>query len=66
MKKRPLWYNTENTIGGLTMPREYRHIKEYEKEIIEMFNQGKTKREIAENDESAKFISNMILWALFP
>ena len=30
------------------MPREYRHIKEYEKEIIEMFNQGKTKREIAE------------------
>lgn len=30
------------------MSREYRHIKEYEKEIIEMFKQGMTRREIAE------------------
>ena len=30
------------------MAREYRHIKEYEKEIIELWNQGKTLREIAE------------------
>ena len=30
------------------MPREYRHIQEYEKEIIELWNQGKTLREIAE------------------
>ena len=30
------------------MPREYRHIEEYEKEIIELWNQGITLREIAE------------------
>ncbi len=30
------------------MPREYRHIKQYEKEIIELWEQGKTLREIAE------------------
>ena len=30
------------------MPREYRHIQEYEKEIIELWEQGKTLREIAE------------------
>lgn len=30
------------------MPRSYRHIKEYEKEIIELRKQGKTKREICE------------------
>lgn len=28
------------------MPRECRHIQEYEKEIIELYNQGKTLREI--------------------
>ena len=30
------------------MPREYRHIKMYEKEIIELWEQGITLREIAE------------------
>ena len=30
------------------MPREYRHIHQYEKEIIEMYNKGKTLREIGE------------------
>ena len=30
------------------MPREYRHIKEYEKEILELREQGLTKREIGE------------------
>lgn len=30
------------------MPRSYRHIGEYEKEIIEMYSKGKTLREIAE------------------
>ena len=30
------------------MPREYRHIKQYEKEIIKLWEQGVTLREIAE------------------
>ena len=30
------------------MPREYRHIKQYEKEILEMKKEGLTQREIAE------------------
>ena len=30
------------------MPREYRHIKQYEKEIIELKEQGLTQREIGE------------------
>ena len=30
------------------MPREYRHIKGYEKEILELRKQGLTKREIGE------------------
>ena len=30
------------------MPRNYRHINEYEKEILEMRRQGKSKREICE------------------
>ena len=30
------------------MPRGYRHISNYEKEIIEMINKGKTLRQIAE------------------
>ncbi len=30
------------------MPRGYRHIKEYEKEILELKAQGKTNREISE------------------
>ena len=38
----------ETTIGGIFMSRSYRHIKEYENEIIELRKQGKTKREICE------------------
>ena len=30
------------------MPRSYRHIKEYENEILELRKQGKTRKEIAE------------------
>ena len=30
------------------MPREYRHIKQYEKEILELKEKGLTKREIGE------------------
>lgn len=30
------------------MPRKYRHIKEYEKEILELKNQGLTHRQIGE------------------
>ena len=30
------------------MPREYRHIKQYEKEIVELKKQGLTQREIGE------------------
>ena len=30
------------------MPRGYRHIKDYEKEILELKSQGKTNREICE------------------
>ena len=30
------------------MPREYRHIQDYEKEILELRSQGKTGREICE------------------
>ena len=30
------------------MPREYRHIEEYEKEIIRLWEEGKTLREISE------------------
>ena len=30
------------------MPREYRHIKQYEKEILELREQGLTQRQIGE------------------
>lgn len=33
-------------IGGFVMPRRYRHIKEYENEILEMKSKGFTNREI--------------------
>ena len=36
----------ETTIGGMFMPRSYRHIKQYEKEILELKRQGITLREI--------------------
>ena len=43
------------------MPRGYRHIKEYEKEILEMRVQEKTRREICEKyGFSMKQLSNFI------
>lgn len=38
----------ETTIGGFVMPRKYRHIKDYEKELIEYIEQGHTLRETGE------------------
>ena len=37
-----------STIGGIFMPRSYRHVKEYEAEILQLKEQGYTKREIGE------------------
>ena len=42
----------ESAIGGIFMPRSYRQISQYEKEIIELHNQGMTLRAIAENQDS--------------
>lgn len=35
----------ETTIGGFDMSRKYRHIKDFEKELIEYLEQGHTLRE---------------------
>ena len=35
----------ETTIGGIFMPRNYRHVQEYEKEIIELISKGNILRE---------------------
>lgn len=48
-KKDLLWYNIRNTIGGIFLAREYRHIQEYEKEIVELKEQGLIYGEIGEN-----------------
>lgn len=39
-KKGFLWYN--RTLGGIFMLGSYRHIKEYETEILELWEQGFT------------------------
>ena len=36
----------QTTIGGFVMPREYKHIKDYEKEIEELRKEGYSSREI--------------------
>ena len=36
----------ETTIGGFVMPREYRHIKDYEREIEQLRKEGYSSREI--------------------
>ena len=41
-------YDIIETIGGFDMTREYRHIQQYEKEILELKEQGLTHKEIAE------------------
>ena len=38
----------ETTIGGFVMARGYRHMQEYEKEIIERVEKGDTLREIGD------------------
>ena len=62
MKKRaPYGRIKETTIGGFCMPREYRHIKQYETEILELKKQGFTEREIGERlGFSIKQIHNFI------
>ena len=37
-----------STIGGIFMPRNYRHLQQYEKEILRLREEGLTHREIAE------------------
>lgn len=49
MKKPPSYGRMkETTIGGIFMPREYRKIKQYEKELLELKEKGLTVREIGE------------------
>ena len=49
MKKSSLYGRIkETTIGGIFMSREYRHIKQYETEILGLKKQGLTEREIGE------------------
>lgn len=38
----------ETTIGGFAMPQKYRHIKGFEKELIEYLEKGHTLRETGE------------------
>ncbi len=38
----------ESIIGGIFMARSYRHINEYEKEILRLKKEGKTLKEIGE------------------
>ena len=49
MKEEPS-YDTmeESIIGGIFMARSYRHISEYEEEILRLKAEGKTRREIGE------------------
>ena len=49
MTKKPSYGRMkETTIGGFFMPRNYRHIKQYEKEMLELKEQGLTLKEIGE------------------
>ena len=50
MKKRTPYgrIKKETTIGGIFMPREYRHISFYEKEILELKEKGLTQQKIAD------------------
>ena len=41
-------YGIIETIGGFVMARSYRHIQQYEKEILELKEQGLTRKEIGE------------------
>ena len=49
MKKTPSYGRIkETTIGGIFMSRSYRHIQQYEKEILELKSQGLTRKEIGQ------------------
>lgn len=48
MTKTPSYGIIRKTIGGIFMPREYRHIKQYETEIHSLKEKGLTYREIGE------------------
>ena len=41
-------YGIIETIGGFVMARSYRHIQQYEKEILELKERGLTHREVGE------------------
>ena len=41
-------YGIIETIGGFVMARSYRHIQQYEKEILKLKEQGLTHKEIGE------------------
>ena len=45
-KKPPYGRIKETTVGGIFMPREYRHISQYAKEIYELREQGFNLNEI--------------------
>ena len=38
----------ETTIGGIFMPRNYRHIQQYEKELLKLKEEGLTVKAIGE------------------
>ena len=49
LKKTPSYGRIDiSTIGGIFMPREYRHIEQYEMEISELLEQGLTQRQVGE------------------
>ena len=41
-------YGIIETIGGFVMARSYRHIQQYEREILELKERGMTQKEIAQ------------------
>jgi DNA-binding CsgD family transcriptional regulator len=54
-------YGIIETIGGFVMARSYRHIQQYEKEILELKKQGLTLRQIGERlGFSQKQVHNFI------
>lgn len=48
-------YGVIEIIGGIIIPREYRHIKKYKNEIFKLRNQWLTQREICEHLEFKAF-----------
>ena len=60
-KETPYGRIKETTIRGIFMPREYRHIQEFEIEIILLKEQWSTNREVAEKlGFSLKQVKNLI------